>query len=765
MKKSALSYYLFCLVLTLNAQSWRSTYYPIDWTPPTQKNFYTDAFLQDYSYAGYKRGEEAIPLPSGTVYDVTKSPYNADKTGVADATTAIQNAINDAQTNNGGVVYLPAGTYKLNPGSNAHALRISKSNIYLKGDGVGQTFLLNNSYTMNNKSVIKFSGSASWTTIPTSKALLTADIMNPVNVLPIDNPSLFAVGDLVLVRNVIGDDWITEHKETEWLGYGSSLRGLMYCRYITAIDNVNKTITVDIPVRYALKTRDGACVFKLSGMISEVGLMDFSIGNVQNPSTTGFEEEDYTTSGTAAYNSHASYLINFNAVLNGWMKNVSTYKPASNTTGAHMLSNGFVIQYSKNVTVDNCSMSYAQYGGGGGNGYSYLVRANEVLIKNSTSNFVRHGFVFSSMWSSGNVFHKCNDIKTGYQCGSTGSETTNGYGSDHHMHFSQSNLIDNTYVENSAFYAYYRPYGSTPKHNITATHTAYWNIRSGGTKPLCVWTQQSRYGYAIGTSGTATAVYTKENSTGTATITDPVDITEGIGQGTTLTPQSLYLDQLNKRIQLINSCNEVIASGDDGNVASNVLDGNLATRWSADGDGQYLEFCFTNQKLIEGINIAFYNGNLRSTTFDVLYTTDGKNWINALTNIQSSGKTVDFEWFKFNSSIQVWKLRIVGHGNSINTWNSITEVNFSNSITGNNTLSTSNLFEVYPNPAQNFLKIKLSERIKNKGEILQILNSAGEVVFEQKINEDHEFFIDTQNFSSGIYFIKTKTEFIKVILN
>lgn len=437
----------------------------------------------------------------------------------------------------------------MNPGTNPQALRISESNIYLTGDGIGKTYILNNSYQMNNKSIIKVTGSASWSSIPATKALLTKDVMNPVNVLAVDNTSLFKIGDLVMVRNEVGDAWITEHKETGWLGSGSSLRGLMYCRYITDVDAVNKTITIDIPLRYALKTRDAACVFKLSGMISEVGMMDFSIANVQNPATTGFGENDYGTSGTAGYDSHASYVISMSTVVNGWMKNISTYQPSTNTSSkSQMLSNGILVQNSKNVTVDNCTMRYAQYGGGGGNGYAFRAAANEVLISNSTATYTRHGFVFSSMWCSGNVFTKCNDVKTGFQCGNTGNMTTSGYGSDHHMHFSQSNLIDNCYTENSGFYAYYRPYGSGPMHNLTSTHTAYWNISSGGTRAYCVWTQQSRYGYAIGTSGVGNAVYTKENATGTAAITDPVDITEGVGKGVTLYPQSLYADQLSNRM-------------------------------------------------------------------------------------------------------------------------------------------------------------------------------------------------------------------------
>lgn len=65
----------------------------------------------------------ATHKPSRAVlYDVTKSPYNAPYTKYntsgnipsADATTAIQNALNDAGNAGGGVVYTPAGFFRIN---------------------------------------------------------------------------------------------------------------------------------------------------------------------------------------------------------------------------------------------------------------------------------------------------------------------------------------------------------------------------------------------------------------------------------------------------------------------------------------------------------------------------------------------------------------------------------------------------------------------------------------------------------------------------
>src|SRR5205085_857269 len=51
--------------------------------------------------------------PNSNLYIVTNSPYNADKSGTNDTTTAIQTALNAASSAGGGTVYLPAGRYKV----------------------------------------------------------------------------------------------------------------------------------------------------------------------------------------------------------------------------------------------------------------------------------------------------------------------------------------------------------------------------------------------------------------------------------------------------------------------------------------------------------------------------------------------------------------------------------------------------------------------------------------------------------------------------
>ena len=93
-------------------QPWRSSLYPDTWAPGYRDD--AGRFLQDFSYAGYHRGERSLPPidgVSGLVIDATQPPFLADPSGSSDSTLAIREAINAAWKHGGGVVFLPEGTY------------------------------------------------------------------------------------------------------------------------------------------------------------------------------------------------------------------------------------------------------------------------------------------------------------------------------------------------------------------------------------------------------------------------------------------------------------------------------------------------------------------------------------------------------------------------------------------------------------------------------------------------------------------------------
>jgi hypothetical protein len=127
----------------------------------------------------------------------------------------------------------------------------------------------------------------------------------------------------------------------------------------------------------------------------------------------------------------------------------------------------------------------------------------------------------------------------------------------------------------------------------------------------------------------------------------------------------------------------VTASTNDGNVPGNAVDNNLATRWAGSGDGAWIRFDMGAPRTIGYVKIAWYSGNVRSARFDLQKSTDGTTWTNIATNLQGSGTTTNEETFDFADTSTRY-LRYLGHGNTVNAWNSINELSIfidSSSIT------------------------------------------------------------------------------------
>jgi poly(beta-D-mannuronate) lyase len=116
----------------------------------------------------------------------------------------------------------------------------------------------------------------------------------------------------------------------------------------------------------------------------------------------------------------------------------------------------------------------------------------------------------------------------------------------------------------------------------------------------------------------------------------------------------------------------ITAKSHDGNVPGNVADGNLSTRWSAEGDGQWIEFDLGSAQVLDALDIAFYQGTKRTAYFDIEVSNDNVQWTRVL-QATSSGKTDSKQRFDF-ADVTGRYVRIVGRGNSESQWNSLTEV-------------------------------------------------------------------------------------------
>ena len=92
--------------------------------------------------------EKDVPPSRGEgIYNIAEAPYNADPTDKSDTSEIIQKAINDAGNAGGGIVYVPAGVYKI-----SNNLMVDKDNviIYLEGGAAIRSSGDRADYTDNN---------------------------------------------------------------------------------------------------------------------------------------------------------------------------------------------------------------------------------------------------------------------------------------------------------------------------------------------------------------------------------------------------------------------------------------------------------------------------------------------------------------------------------------------------------------------------------------------------------------------------------------
>lgn len=115
----------------------------------------------------------------------------------------------------------------------------------------------------------------------------------------------------------------------------------------------------------------------------------------------------------------------------------------------------------------------------------------------------------------------------------------------------------------------------------------------------------------------------------------------------------------------------VIASGNDGDLPENTLDGRLDTRWSSLGKGSWIDYDLGTVAKVGGVSVAWHQGNLRRNDFVVSTSNDGVHY-NAVYSGKSSGTTVDAETYRFDPR-KARRVRITVNGNNLNDWASIAE--------------------------------------------------------------------------------------------
>jgi hypothetical protein len=502
---------------------WRSSLYPEDWTPAFEDA--ESRFLHDFSYAGFRYGEEpaaAAALPS---FDAV-ADYGADPTGAVDATLAVQTAIDDAAVAGGGIVVLGEGLFRFEG-----VLHVAASNTVLRGKGPSQTRLyFTRTEGMSDTSHILFDAPLT----SDLETLLVTDGAPRATVVEVADASGFAPGDDIAVGFTITPEFIEEHAMTgTWQAFNGSWEPFFW-RTVVAVDTASSpnTLTVDVPLRYPTKLRDGASVRREKGYLTGCGVESLGIANA--------------ASWDEAWSVARTHAIEIAHAADGFIRDVRSFPspnaPATGAgAGAHLLSGGILVRESKRITVDHVELALAQNRGGGGNGYLFEIqRSGEVLIADSKGTAGRHNFIQNwGFGTTGCVLLRV-ESREGKSLVTKDDSFTVTSLSEYHHSLATANLVDSSLFDDG-FSTINRHEESTGAGH-TGTQNAFWNLRGKGM----LRSLQFGWGYVIGTSGLALVT---ESPLPMATGTEPFDLVEGQDRGATVEPPSLYEDQRKRRLQ------------------------------------------------------------------------------------------------------------------------------------------------------------------------------------------------------------------------
>ena len=348
---------------------WRSELYPTDWSP----GFATEAGqLRDFSHAGYRASEEALPTIALTG-STRVLDYGADPTAATDSTAAIQAALDDGPDDGSRhVVHLPAGTYRIDG-----ALVVRRSNTVLVGEGSGSSQLWFTANTVGfGHAHLRFLGS------PTGSqpVALSADVAPGDTTLSVASTEGYAVGDAVWIGIDITEDFVSDHGMEGYWTFSLGQWRPFFRRSLTAVDATTGQLTLDVSLPYALRIRDGARIEKVEGLLTGVGMVGIGVSDA--------------TDWEAAWAQDQVHAVAFDGVDQAFMQDVASFAGPGADGHFHLQSGGVLVRNSRRVTLADSHFANPQNRGEGGNGYLIEVRtSNQVLVRDSSAVNGRHNLI------------------------------------------------------------------------------------------------------------------------------------------------------------------------------------------------------------------------------------------------------------------------------------------------------------------------------------------------------------------------------------
>ena len=507
---------------------WRSELYPEAWTPDDTRP--DGRFLHDFSYAGYHRGEAELGADLPALLIDAVRDHGADPSGRSDAGPALQSALDAAALAGGAIITLPAGLYRVDA-----PLHITASRTVLRGEGPEATRLwFTASQGMSYKSHLTARGQLQ---LGADRPLL-ADADSRARTIDLAEGPPFAPGDDIALGWTITDAFIDEHQMTgTWKAFNGEWQPFFW-RTVVEVQPLpgGQRLTLDVPLRYPAKLRDGASARPVSGALREIGVEAIGVADA--------------TAWDDAWSQDQVHVIELDGVVDAWIRDVASYpSPGAPLeglgAGRHLQSGGLLIRRSKRVTVADAHLAGAQNRGGGGNGYLFEVRqSSEILLRDSIGEGGRHNFIQNWGFGATGVVWLRVQSKGGVAVALDKTDLGLVGLSEFHHSLATANLIDQSRLDDGWGAVNRGDYSTGAGH--AATETVLWNSSGNGV----IRSRNFGHGYVIGPAPTLKVETSLEgpDAAGTA----PEDWVERSPMpddpALPLQPASLYEDQLARRL-------------------------------------------------------------------------------------------------------------------------------------------------------------------------------------------------------------------------
>jgi uncharacterized protein YjdB len=188
----------------------------------------------------------------------------------------------------------------------------------------------------------------------------------------------------------------------------------------------------------------------------------------------------------------------------------------------------------------------------------------------------------------------------------------------------------------------------------------------------------------------------------------------------------------------------------------NAIDGDIGTMWSAEGTSQSLIIELKQSFSVQHVKLAFQPGQRRESYFDVLGSVDKLNWEPILVKSAScdfSGETQVFVFPPSKTNKEFNYIKLAGLGNSEDTWNYISELKILGYRHRNNPDYDKLPVKVYPNPAHEFVIIRIDESAFEP-DFIQLIDLFGVIIFRSEVDPNIKEFEIPINLKKGLYIVR-----------